>query len=178
MKRDVDRFLVSRSSLLNPALRNLRERGLYCVLVGEAQWRDGIHPTVAGDVRLNRGELLISARAWAAEWGYAESSFRGLLRRWAAGGLIEIDTRRVARRVGLVIVILHYYQHLRIVGVDRAAPAGSPLAGRGKPAKGKDEYPKQINPLRMVRGTGRRKLCATAARPPRASRDLKATLPV
>ena len=41
MKRDVDRFLVSRSSLLNPALRNLRERGLYCVLVGEAQWRDG-----------------------------------------------------------------------------------------------------------------------------------------
>ena len=94
MKRDVDRFLVSRSSLLNPALRNLRERGLYCVLVGEAQWRDGIHPTVAGDVRLNRGKLLISARAWAAEWGYAELSFRGLLRRWAAGGLIEIDTRR------------------------------------------------------------------------------------
>ena len=135
-----------------------------------------IHPTVAGDVRLNRGELLISARAWAAEWGYAELSFRGLLRRWAAGGLIEIDTRRVARRVGLVIVILHYYQHLRIVGVDRAAPAGSPLAGRGKPAKGKDEYPSRNQPTtdgwRDRSAEALRNGCETAASEPRSEGNI------
>lgn len=147
----------------NPAFRSKQEAAVFAWMIDAAQWREHRMSTRFGPVTLKPGELLISERELAEDFGMHRNTLRALLQRMADEGIIERFLDRTPHRAGTIVSIKNYAAYQGVEAVkpdtqDRNGTADGTEAGpkrdrsgtknneekEGKEGEGHDSVPPQL----------------------------------
>jgi hypothetical protein len=105
-------FVISwRSKWEHPIFRRKQEAAVWAWMCDTAQWQDYRMPTKFGPIDLKRGELIISEREVAEDFGLHRNTLRKLIQRMVDDGMITLIRDRTPHRSGTIVGIVKYEQY-------------------------------------------------------------------
>lgn len=105
-------FAISwRSKWDHPIFRRKQEAAVWAWMCDTAQWQDYRMPTKFGPIDLKRGELVISEREVADDFGLHRNTLRALIQRMVDDGMITLIRDRIHHRAGTIVSIVKYEQY-------------------------------------------------------------------
>lgn len=123
----------------NPVFRNKQEAAVFSWLKDAAAWRPTVVKTRFRTVTLAVGELLITERQVAEDFGLDRKRLRSLLQRMVEAGMIALSGVAVGTKertnggtiAGTIVTIRKYteYQGLRMVHEEAPGPMPEPHSG-------------------------------------------------
>lgn len=91
--------------------RSKQEAAVWAWITDCARWRAHEFSTKFGKVRLERGQLLVSERQIAADFGLHKNVVRRLVRSLIDEGMIGVDRDHKANRAGTIVTVLNYNKY-------------------------------------------------------------------
>jgi hypothetical protein len=115
-------FAISwRSKWEHPIFRRKQEAAVWAWMCDTAQWQDYRMPTKFGPIDLKRGELIISEREVADDFGLHRNTLRALIQRMVDDGMITLIRDRIHHRAGTIVSIVKYEQYQQFgLGTEEA----------------------------------------------------------
>lgn len=111
---EIPGFVISwRSKWDHPIFRRKQEAAVWAWMCDTAQWQDYRMPTKFGPIDLKRGELVMSEREVAEDFGLHRNTLRSLIQRMADDGMITLIRDRIPHRAGTIVSIVKYEQYQR-----------------------------------------------------------------
>lgn len=120
--------LSYRAKWEHPIFRSKQEAAVWAWMTDVAQWMDHRLPTKFGSIDLKRGELIISERAIAEDFGLHRSAVRDLIGRMVDDGMIALFRDRIPARAGTVVKVVKYDDY-QTIGRHVFGPQTGPQTG-------------------------------------------------
>lgn len=121
--------------------KNKQEAAVWAWMTDTARWRAHSFQTRFGMVTLGRGQLLVSERTVAEDFGLGRQQVRRLMDSFETAGMINRDTTHSASRAGTIVTIVNYERFQGDEGDrDEAATQGQPVPQpKGNPRPTQDQ---------------------------------------
>lgn len=117
--------LSYRSKWEHPVFNSKQEAAVWAWMCDAAQWTDVAFRTKYGDVDLRRGELIITERTIAEDFGLVRHAVRDLIDRMVKDGMIRRVLNRIPARAGTVVKIVKYDDY-QTIGRHISQPQNQP----------------------------------------------------
>ncbi|MEO7470145.1 MAG: hypothetical protein ABIV36_24345 [Sphingobium limneticum] len=124
--------------------KNKQEAAVWAWICDMARFRAHTFRTQFGMVTLERGQLLLSQRKVAEEFGLGRQQVRSLMSRLVAASMIFENSTHSASRAGTIITVVNYEKYQSDNGGDdepptqeqpKAQPKTNPRATQGQPTR-------------------------------------------
>lgn len=131
----------------HPLFKNKQEAAVWAWMTDTARFRAHEFQTRFGIVRLERGQLLLSERTIADDFGLGRQQVRRLMDSFENASMINRDSTHSASRAGTIITIVNYEHYQG----DRDEPQAFPTQGQPNQEPKGNPRPTQDQPTREER---------------------------
>lgn len=118
----------------HPVFLNKQEAAVWAWMTDTACYKEYRFRTAHGIVELKRGQLLISERKLAEDFGLSRHRLRALMGALVQEGMISLNSDHSAKKSGTIVSIVNYekYQSVSEVheDIDNQSPAIEPTSGQ------------------------------------------------